>query len=110
MNKELELSTANDSQDAPVKKKNEKKKGSQKGSKKKVVKDNKPVRNYPPITLEKSLVLAQKIKELNGGNPWDPNEVRKAANIGDTNKFFIIRLLLEILVLHKAREMQKKCL
>lgn len=71
-----------------VKKKTAKKAGkkaTKKSSEPKVVK---PVRNYPTITLEKCLILAQKIKELNGGNPWDPNELRKGSNIGDTNKFY----------------------
>jgi hypothetical protein len=34
------------------------------------------------------LIIAQKIKELNGGNPWSPREVSRAIKIGDTSKFF----------------------
>lgn len=48
----------------------------------------KTTRPYPPITLEKCLIIAQKIKELNGGNAWAPKEVAKAAKVGDTSKFF----------------------
>jgi hypothetical protein len=43
---------------------------------------------FPPITLEKSLAIAQKIKELNGGNPWSVKEVSKAIEIGDTGKLY----------------------
>ena len=35
-------------------------------------------RNYPRVTLEKSLIIGKKIRELNGGNPWSPTEVSKA--------------------------------
>lgn len=45
-------------------------------------------RTYPSISLEKCLVIAQKIKELNGGNAWSPKEVAKAIKVGDTNKFY----------------------
>src|SRR6185436_16749029 len=45
-------------------------------------------RNYPKITLEKCLILAQTIKKINAGNPWVPNELRKACKIGDTTKFY----------------------
>lgn len=48
----------------------------------------KPARNYPIYTVEKSLVIAQKIKEMNGGNPWSPKEVKVAINLTDNNKFF----------------------
>ncbi|MFA6058238.1 MAG: hypothetical protein WC756_08555 [Taibaiella sp.] len=53
-------------------------------------KGSKPKRTYPIITVEKCLVIAQKLKEKNGGNPWASNEVRKAIGIGDTTKFFYI--------------------
>lgn len=45
-------------------------------------------RSYPLITLEKCLIIAQKIKELNGGNAWSPKEVAKAIKVGDTNRFY----------------------
>lgn len=48
----------------------------------------KPKRPFPRIPLEDCLLIAQKIRELNGGNPWSPNEVSKAINIGfSTNNF-----------------------
>lgn len=50
----------------------------------------KPKRNYPVVTLETCLIIGQKIRELNGGNPWSPKEVAKAIKVGDTNKFFYI--------------------
>jgi hypothetical protein len=86
-----EISTeATNGVNAPRKSKGvKKKKVAKKVANKKVSsKASKITRNYPPITLEKSLVLPQKIKVLNGGNSWDPNELRKACNIGDTTKFF----------------------
>ena len=71
----------------PAKKK-AKKAIAKKGQKAKQIKAAKPIRSYPSITLEKSLVIAQKIKELNGGNAWAPKEVSRAIKIGDTSKFF----------------------
>jgi len=56
-------------------------------SAKKVVK---PSKNYPSITLEKCLIIPQKIKELNAGNSWSPKEVAKAVKIGDSNKFYYV--------------------
>ena len=41
-----------------------------KSTKAKTAKATKSIRTYPSITLEKCLIIAQKIKELNGGNPW----------------------------------------
>lgn len=49
---------------------------------------NKPVRNYPKISLEKCLIIGQKIKELNGGNAWSPKEVAKAIHVGNTSLFY----------------------
>lgn len=56
--------------------------------KKAAVKANKAVRNYPQVTLEKCLVIAQKIKELNGGNPWTPKDISKAIGVGVGNTFY----------------------
>jgi hypothetical protein len=53
-------------------------------------KSPKPKRNFPIYTVEKCLIIAQKLKEKNGGNPWLPSEVRKAIEVGDTTKFFYI--------------------
>jgi hypothetical protein len=58
-------------------------------SKTRKVRNSKAVRNYPAITLEKCLIIAQKIKELNGGNPWNPKDIADAVGIGlATNKFY----------------------
>lgn len=71
---------------------NTKKKPAKKAAKKKVKKRTntatKAKRTYPIITLEKCLIVAQKIKELNGGNPWTPKEVSNAIGIRDQNKLF----------------------
>ena len=48
----------------------------------------KPIRNYPIFTVEKSIIIAQKLKEKNGGNPWTPTDIKTAINMTDNNKFF----------------------
>lgn len=65
-----------------------KKAASKKAATKATTRIAKPTRNYPMISLEKCLIVAQKIKELNGGNPWLPKEVADAINIRDTNKLY----------------------
>ena len=57
---------------------------------KKVTKPKSPkaVRTYPRITLEKCLIIPQKIKELNGGNAWSPKEVAQAIKIRGTAAFY----------------------
>jgi hypothetical protein len=49
---------------------------------KKAAGDGKPPRKvkrpFPRATLEKALQIPLAIKEHNGGNPWDTDEVRKA--------------------------------
>ena len=57
-------------------------------AKKVPVKAKKVIRNYPQITLEKCLIIAQKIKELNGGNDWTPKEISKAVGVGIGNTFY----------------------
>lgn len=51
----------------------------------------KPRRPYPFTTLTKALQVAQKIKELNGGNPWAPSDLAEALGIGrkSPNLFYI---------------------
>ena len=51
----------------------------------------KPKRPYPSTTLAKALQVAQKIKELNGGNPWAPSDLAEALGIGkkSPNLFYI---------------------
>jgi hypothetical protein len=39
-------------------------------------------RPYPKVLLSKAMEIAQKIKELNGGNPWTPNQIAEAIGMG----------------------------
>ena len=39
-------------------------------------------RPYPKVLLSKALEIPQKIKELNGGNPWTPNQIAEAVGMG----------------------------
>jgi len=45
-------------------------------------------RPYPNVTLGKALQVAQKIKELNGGNPWATSDVATALNMGPKSPNF----------------------
>lgn len=46
---------------------------------------------FPRATLEKALQIPSAIKEHNGGNPWEPEEIRKAAGVGTTgNPWFYL--------------------
>jgi hypothetical protein len=51
-------------------------------TKKKAAADEKPAKKvkwpFPRATLEKALQIPLAIKQHNGGNPWDTEEVRKA--------------------------------
>lgn len=47
-----------------------------------------PKRPYPIVTLAKALEVAQRIKELNGGNPWATEEVAKALGLGPRSPNF----------------------
>lgn len=48
-------------------------------------------RPFPGVTLAKALPVAQKIKELNGGNPWEPESIATAVEVGPKSaKFFYI--------------------
>ena len=46
-------------------------------------------RPYPRISLEECLIIGKKIRELNGGNPWSPEEVGKAIGIAKTRNEFV---------------------
>lgn len=37
---------------------------------------------FPRATLEQALAIPSAVKELNGGNPWEPEEIRKAIGAG----------------------------
>ncbi|HEY2945360.1 MAG TPA: hypothetical protein VGN09_23195 [Vicinamibacteria bacterium] len=39
-------------------------------------------RPFPKVPLSKALLIAQKIKELNGGEPWPPAQVAEALGMG----------------------------
>jgi hypothetical protein len=45
-------------------------------------------RPYPKVPLAKALEIAQKIKELNGGEPWTPAQVAKAIGMGSRSPDF----------------------
>src|SRR5262245_25799918 len=51
----------------------------------------KPQRSYPRVPFNTALEVAQKIKELNGGNPWAPADVANAIGVGarTTNFFYV---------------------
>jgi hypothetical protein len=51
----------------------------------------KPQRSFPRVTFVSALRIAQRIKELNGGNPWPPEDVARALGVGaSTGSFFYI--------------------
>lgn len=64
------------------------KKVAKKAASKNATAQPKPKRNYPIITLENCLIVAQKIKELNGGNAWTPKDIANAISIRDNNKLY----------------------
>jgi len=46
---------------------------------------------FPRATLEEALSIAYAIKEHNGGNPWEPEEIRKAIGAGSGgNAYFYL--------------------
>lgn len=46
---------------------------------------------FPRATLEQALKIPSVIKDLNGGNPWEPEEIRKAIGAGTGgNAFFYL--------------------
>jgi|GEM_PF-355092 len=48
-------------------------------------------RPFPKITLEEALQVALKIKEYNGGNPWNTEDLAKALNVGSkSNNFYYL--------------------
>lgn len=48
-------------------------------------------RPFPAASLEDALKVAYAIKEKNGGNPWTPNDIASAINVGySTNRFYYI--------------------
>lgn len=45
---------------------------------------------FPRATLEQALKIPTAIKELHGGNPWEPDEVRKAIGAAAGNPYFYL--------------------
>ncbi|MDH4445739.1 MAG: hypothetical protein QE267_11510 [Akkermansiaceae bacterium] len=65
-----------------------KKKGAAKKAAKKIAKQKRP---FPVVALEEAIGIPQKIKELNGGNPWPPADIAKALDKSPkTNPFFYL--------------------
>ncbi len=54
----------------------------QKGADAKSGKNSRVRWNFPRATLEQALKIPYAIKEHNGGNPWEPEEIRKAIGAG----------------------------
>ncbi len=47
-----------------------------------------PPKPYPSVPLEKALQVAIKIKDLNGGNPWTPEDIATALGMGSKSSDF----------------------
>jgi hypothetical protein len=45
-------------------------------------------RPYPRYSLERALQVAQRIKELNGGEPWSPDSIAEAVNVAKRSSNF----------------------
>lgn len=43
---------------------------------------------FPSVTLEEALVIPQKIKDFNGGNPWRPVDIAKSIGRSEKTKSF----------------------
>lgn len=50
--------------------------------------NKKPQRPYPIYTVAKALQVAAKIRELNGGNPWEPEQLANALTMGPKSPNF----------------------
>jgi hypothetical protein len=78
-------------EDEQAKNSKEKLKTIKKPKPKKAAKPGGAKRHFPSITLEKALAVAQKIKDLNGGNPWSSADVAAALEMGPRSpKFFYV--------------------
>ena len=72
-------------------KKNKKKRKNTAGKNTSAASGGGPRRPFPGVTLAKALPVAQKIKELNGGNAWSPESIATALEVGPKSpKFFYI--------------------
>ena len=43
---------------------------------------------FPKTTLEKALQIPFAIKDKNGGNPWEPEEIRQAVAVSQGNSWY----------------------
>ena len=67
------------------------KKAAKKTPKKVATNKTKQKRPFPIVALEEAITISQKIKELNGGNPWPPADIAKALDKSPkTNPFFYL--------------------
>ena len=48
----------------------------------------KPIKKFPSHTIEEALKVPQLIKEYNGGNPWDTEQLAKALNLKKGGNIF----------------------
>ena len=48
------------------------------------------VAKFPRATLEKALQIPYAIKDKNGGNPWEPEEIRKAIGVAQGNSWYAL--------------------
>ena len=46
--------------------------------------------SFPRATLEQALKIPTAIKDFNGGNPWAPDEIRKAIGAAVGNSYFYL--------------------
>ncbi len=53
-------------------------------------KKSKGTRPFPLNTLEESVAIAKAIREYNGGNPWSPDDIAKALNMGKGNNLYYL--------------------
>jgi hypothetical protein len=49
-----------------------------------------PKPKFPRATLENALRIAYAIKDTNGGNPWEPEEIRKAIEVAQGNSWYAL--------------------
>ena len=45
---------------------------------------------FPRATVQKALQIPYAIKDKNGGNPWEPEEIRKAVGMGQGNPWYYL--------------------
>ncbi len=45
---------------------------------------------FPRASLEQALRLPNALKDFNGGNPWEPEEIRKAISVPGGNSYFYL--------------------